>query len=318
MTNTSILDGYRDPDVARKLRDKIQRLSDEIDRDIMIMHVCGSHEWTITHHGVRNLLPERVEVRAGPGCPVCVTPAADIDAAVDLGLEGKTILTYGDMSRAKGSKQSLAEAKTLGGDVRIVYSVHDAVNIAKSQPGKEHVFFAVGFETTAPATAYEILHEPPSNLRFLTSYRYVPSAVAAVSKSPDLRVDAFINAGHASTITGMKAYKACFDETRKPMVFSGFEPLDVMISVAMILTQIRAKEPKMENEYTRSVTWNGNLKAQETMRKVFDLREGYWRGVAVIPSSALELRPEFSHLDAREHYGLTRERESAEFVKSMQ
>jgi len=113
----------------------------------------------------------------------------------------------------------------------------------------------------------------------------------------------------------MRAYKACFDETRKPMVFSGFEPLDVMISVAMILTQIRVKEPKMDNEYTRSVTWDGNLKAQETMRKVFDLREGYWRGVAVIPSSALELRPEFSHLDAREHYGLTRERESAEFVK---
>lgn len=316
MTSMSVLDGYRDPDVAKKLRDKIQRLSDEIDRNILIMHVCGSHEWTITHHGVRNLLPERVEVRAGPGCPVCVTPAADIDAAVDLALDGKTILTYGDMSKAKGSKQSLAEAKTFGGDVRIVYSVHDAVKIAESQPEKEHVFFAVGFETTAPATAYEILHRPPYNLRFLTSYRYVPSAVMAVSRSPDLRVDAFINAGHATTITGMKAYRECFDECRKPMVFSGFEPLDVMISVAMILTQIRDKDPKMENEYTRSVTWDGNLKAQETMQEVFDLHEGYWRGVAVIPNSALDLKAEFSHLDAREHYGLTRRGESAEFVKN--
>jgi len=311
-----VLDGYRDPELAKKIASAINRLSQDIGRSILIMHVCGSHEWTITHHGVRSLLPQTVEVRAGPGCPVCVTPAADIDAAVDLALSGKTILTYGDMTRAKGSKQSLAEAKTLGGDVRIVYSVHDAVKIAESQPGREFVFFAVGFETTAPATAYEVLQGPPSNLRFLTSYRYVPSAVQAVSRSPDLRVDAFINAGHASTITGMKAYKPCFDECRKPMVFSGFEPLDVFISVAMILRQIRDNEPEMENEYTRSVTWEGNVKAQETMQKVFDLHEGYWRGVAMIPNSALDLKTEFSHLDARKHYGLTQRHESAEFVRN--
>ena len=316
MITLSVLDGYRDPELAKRLKSKINRLSEDIGRDILIMHVCGSHEWTITHHGVRSLLPESVEVRAGPGCPVCVTPAADIDAAVDLALDGKTVLTYGDMSRAKGSKQSLTEAKTLGGDVRIVYSVHDAVKIAKSRPEKEFVFFAVGFETTAPATAYEILQEPPSNLRFLTSYRYVPSAVEAVSRSPDLRVDAFINAGHASTITGMKAYKPCFDGCRKPMVFSGFEPLDVLISVTMILTQIRDNEPKMENEYTRSVTWEGNVKAQQTMEKVFDLHEGYWRGVATIPNSALDLKPEVSHLDARRHYRLTQKQESADFLKN--
>ncbi len=312
----SVLDGYRDADLATGLKSRISRLSEEIDRSILIMHVCGSHEWTITHHGVRSLLPDAVEVRAGPGCPVCVTPAADIDAAVDLALGGKTLLTYGDMSRAKGSKQSLAEAKTLGGDVRVVYSVHDAVKIAQSLPEREFVFFAVGFETTAPATAYEILRDPPSNLRFLTSYRYVPSAVEAVSRSPDLRVDAFINAGHASTITGMKAYKPCFDECRKPMIFSGFEPLDILISVTMILTQIRNNEPKMENEYTRSVTWEGNLKAQETMQKVFDLHDGYWRGVATIPNSALDLKAEFAHLDAREHYGLVREDEQAGFVRN--
>ena len=310
------MDGYRDAGLAKKLKSRISRLSEENGRNILIMHVCGSHEWTITHHGVRSLLPDAVEVRAGPGCPVCVTPAADIDAAVDLALGGKTLLTYGDMSRAKGSKQSLAEAKTLGGDVRIVYSVHDAVKIAESRPEKEFVFFAVGFETTAPATAYEILRGPSSNLRFLTSYRYVPSAVEAVSRSPDLRVDAFINAGHASTITGMKAYKPCFDECRKPMAFSGFEPLDILISVAMIMTQIRSNEPKMENEYTRSVTWEGNLKAQETMHKVFDLHDGYWRGVATIPNSALDLKAEFSRLDAREHYGLAHKDERAGFVRN--
>jgi len=311
----SVLEGYRDAALAERVRSKIARLSEQVGRDVLIMHVCGSHEWTITHHGVRSLLPETVEVRAGPGCPVCVTPAADIDAAVDLALDGKTVLTYGDMSRAKGSKQSLAEAKTLGGDVRIVYSVHDAVKIARSQPNREFAFFAVGFETTAPATAYEILHEPPANLRFLTSYRYVPSAVEAVSRSQDLRVDGFINAGHASTVTGMKAYKRCFDECRKPMVFSGFEPLDVLVSVAMILSQIRDNSPKMENEYTRAVTWEGNVRAQETMMKAFDLCEGYWRGVAIIPNSALDLRAEFSHMDAREYYGIADSRESPEFVK---
>ncbi len=315
MTHLSILDGYRDPDLAKRLRNKIDELSNAIGQSILIMHVCGSHEWTITHHGVRSLLPERVEVRAGPGCPVCVTPAADIDAAVDLALQGKTILTYGDMSRAKGSKHSLAQAKTLGGDVRVVYSVHDAVNIARSYPEREFVFFAVGFETTAPATAYEILQGPPPNLRFLTSYRYVPGAVMAVSRSPDLQVDAFINAGHASTITGMKAYKSCFGECHKPMVFSGFEPLDVLISAAMILTQIQDKEPKMENEYTRSVTWEGNLRAQDMMRRAFDLQDGYWRGVAVIPDSALDIKAEFSHLDARKHYELTEKDEDAEFAK---
>ncbi|HXZ98334.1 MAG TPA: hydrogenase formation protein HypD [Candidatus Acidoferrum sp.] len=312
----SILEGYRDADLAKKLQNTINRLSEEIGRRILIMHVCGSHEWTITHHGVRSLLPDGVEVRAGPGCPVCVTPAADIDAAVGLALDGKVILTYGDMSRAKGSKQSLAEARTLGGDVRVVYSVHDAVKIATSRLDKEFIFFAVGFETTAPATAYEILQGPPSNLRFLTCYRYVPSAVETVSRSPDFRADAFINAGHASTVTGMKAYKPCFDECHKPMVFSGFEPLDVLISIAMILRQIRNNEPKMENEYTRSVTWDGNLKAQDTMWKAFNLQEGYWRGVAMIPNSALDLKAEFSELDAREHYELTTKYDSPGFARN--
>ncbi len=312
----SVLEGYRDADLARRVEGRIAELSKEIRRNVMIMHVCGSHEWTITHHGVRSLLPETVEVRAGPGCPVCVTPAADIDAAVDLALNGKTLLTYGDMSRAKGSGQSLAEAKTLGGDVRVVYSVHDAVQIAKAQPNHEFVFFAVGFETTAPATAYEILHGPPSNLRFLTSYRYVPSAVEAISRSQDLRVDGFINAGHASTVTGMKAYKPCFDECHKPMVFSGFEPLDVLISVAMILTQIRDSSPKMENEYTRAVTWEGNLRAQETLMRAFDLRDGYWRGIAIIPNSALDLKSEFARMDARQHYGLLGGVDNPEFAKN--
>ncbi len=278
------------------------------------MHVCGSHEWTITHYGIRTLLPENVEVRAGPGCPVCVTPAADIDSAVRLSLEGKTVLTYGDMSKAKGSNMSLFEAKAAGGDVRVVYSVHDAVRMAEANPEREFIFFAVGFETTAPPTAYEILKSPPPNLTFLVSYRYVPPAVGAVATSPDLEVDGFINAGHASTITGMKAYQPYFQQTRKPMVFSGFEPVDVLISIAMLLKQVADGAPKMENEYTRSVTWEGNIRAQAAMDKVFDRVDGYWRGVATIPESGFKVRDEFIEHDARYRFGLKETPDSEQFV----
>lgn len=309
-----ILEGYRDPALAKKLRVEIERLAQAVDEHVLIMHVCGSHEWTITHFGIRTLLPDNVEVRAGPGCPVCVTPAADIDAAVRLSLEGKMILTYGDMSRAKGSGMSLFEAKASGGDVRVVYSVHDAVKMAEANPGREHVFFAVGFETTAPPTAYEILKGPPPNLTFLTSYRYVPPAVEAVATSPDLAISGFMNAGHASAVTGMKAYDPCFQKTRKPMVFAGFEPVDVLISIAMLLRQIGNGEPKMENEYTRAVTWDGNVRAQAAMDRVFDRVDGYWRGVATIPASGFNMREEFREHDTRARFGLRETPESEQFV----
>jgi hydrogenase expression/formation protein HypD len=309
-----VLEGYRDPDLAKKLRLEIERLARKISEHVILMHVCGSHEWTITHFGIRTLLPGNVEVRAGPGCPVCVTPAADIDDAVRLSLEGRTILTYGDMSRAKGSGMSLFDAKASGGDFRVVYSVHDAVKMAEANPSREHVFFAVGFETTAPPTAYEIMKGPPSNLTFLTSYRYVPPAVEAVATSPDLAISGFINAGHASTVTGMKAYYPCFQETRKPMVFAGFEPVDVMIAVAMLLRQLADREPKMENEYTRAVTWEGNVRAQVAMDKVFDRGDGYWRGVATIPASGFIMREEFRECDARARFGLRERPASEQFV----
>lgn len=310
-----ILEGYRDPALAKRLKAKINALASGLGDSILIMHVCGSHEWTITHYGIRTLLPESVEVRAGPGCPVCITPAADIDAAVELALGGKTLLTYGDMSRAKGTNVSLLDAKSMGADVRLVYSVHDAIEFARKSPDEEFVFFAVGFETTAPPTAYEMIKGPPENLSFLVSYRYVPPAVGAVASSPDMEVDAFINAGHASTVTGMKAYQPYFEATRKPMVFSGFEPLDVLISIAMILRQLRDSEPRMENEYTRSVTWEGNLRAQEAMWKAFDLGEGYWRGVATIPGTGFELKEELRTLDARKRHGLRAISASEQFVE---
>lgn len=299
-----ILSCYRDPVLAKRVIGRIHELAKQFPR-INIMHICGTHEWTITHWGIRTLLPENVEVRAGPGCPVCITPASDIDAAIKLALDEVHVLTYGDVSRAKGSKMiSLEDCRAMGGKVGIVYSFMDAVKIAKSNPSVEYIFLGVGFETTAPLIGYGVLKGLPRNLKVISSHRYVPPAVGLLAESEDLGVDAFINPGHASTISGMKAYKHYFDRCRKPMVFAGFEPLDVLLAIYSILKQLRNREPRMENEYTRSVTWEGNVKAQENLFKVFDLEDGYWRGVAVVPGSVMVFKPQFSRINARNVYGL--------------
>ncbi|ADX82239.1 hydrogenase formation HypD protein [Sulfolobus islandicus HVE10/4] len=299
-----ILKYYKNSTLAKSVTEKIQELAKKIEENISIMHLCGSHEWTITHYGIRALLPENVQVRAGPGCPVCITPARDIDDTVRLALDGVVVMTYGDMSRSKGTTMSLQDAKALGADIRVVYGVQDAVQMAKKESNKQFLFFAVGMDTTAPATAYEILSGVPQNLSFLVSYRYTPAIQGSVMESNVLGIDAFISAGHSATITGMKPYYEYFLRTKKPVVFSGFEPLDVLLSVYMLLRQIYENKPKLENEYTRAVTWEGNVKAQMAMEKVFDLEDGYVRGVAVFPKSGFRIKEEFKHVDAREKFGL--------------
>ncbi len=302
-----LLSKYRDSWLAKKLVQKISEIAKELPK-IRIMHVCGTHEWTITHWGIRTLLPENVEVRAGPGCPVCITPASEIDIAVKLALDGICVLTYGDMSRAKGSKMiSLEDCGAEGGKVKVVYSFMDAIKLAKENPGREYVFLGAGFETTAPIVAYGILKGLPRNLKILSAHRYVPPAVGLLAESKDLGIDAFINPGHASTISGMKAYKPYFDRCSKPMVFAGFEPIDVLLAIYMILKQLREGAPRMENEYRRSVTWEGNLRAQQALWEVFNLEEGYWRGVAVVPESAMIIKDKFSETDARKVYGIKKE-----------
>jgi len=302
-----ILRYYRNPELAKAIVEKINLLAKEIEENVQIMHVCGSHEWTITHYGIRTLLPDNVQIRAGPGCPVCITPATDIDDAVKLALDGVTVVTYGDMSRSRGTKMSLQDAKALGADVRVVYGVQDVVTMARREPNKDFLFFAVGMDTTAPATAFEILKGVPQNVSFLVSYRYTPSIQGSVMESNVLGIDAFISAGHSATVTGMKPYYEYFLRTKKPVVFSGFEPIDVLLSIYMILKQIKEGKPKMENEYTRAVTWEGNVKAQEVMEKVFDLDDGYVRGVAVFPKAGFRLKGEFKDVDAREKYGLRKD-----------
>ena len=301
-----ILKEYRDPILARKLIEKIKLLARKLENRVLIMHVCGTHEWTITHYGIRYVLPENIEVRAGPGCPVCILPAKDIDAVIDLALEENlSVITYGDVSRAKGARGlSLEDARSLGLDLRVVYSLQDAFTIARRESSRRFLFFGVGFDTTCPSTAYMILRGPPSNMMFYSSYRYVPPAVGWLLELEDLEVDGFITPGHSGTVTGMKPYKKYFDRNPRPMVFSGFEPIDVLISILMVLRQLVKREYRIENEYTRSVRWEGNTLAMSTALKVFELEDGLWRGIGVIGESAFEFRREYRSVDAREIYGI--------------
>jgi hydrogenase expression/formation protein HypD len=294
---------FRDPDLAKRIAEKIREIAPKKET-VKICHVCGTHEWTITHFGIRSLLPANIEVIAGPGCPVCIVPASEIDEAVQLAFKGVTVTCFGDVLRVPSSKMSLLEAKAEGADVRVVYSVSDAVNMAEKEPDKEFSFFAIGFETTAPSTAVEILKKPPENLSFLVSHRLIPPAMKMLVEMKDLSLNGFIAPGHVSTIIGLKPYEVFPRFYSMPTVVVGFEPLDVLFSVYMILKQLREGKPQLENEYTRAVQWKGNTKAQELMQKVFDVVDGNWRGLGTIPSSKFMLDEEYVAYDAHLKHGV--------------
>ena len=297
---------FRDPALAKKAADHIRNLAPF--HSIKFCHVCGTHEWTITQYGLRSLLPESVDVIAGPGCPVCVLPAAEIDEAIFLALKGVTLVTFGDLLRVPGSEGSLQEARASGGDVRIVYGLGDAVKMAEREPDKDFVFFAIGFETTAPSTAVEVLNKPPENFSFLVAHRLIPPAMELLLGVGDLHIDGFIAPGHVSTIIGIRPYEIFPKAYHMPTVVAGFEPLDVLFALSMLLQQIKEGEARLENEYKRSVTREGNIKAQKLMQNVFNVVDGHWRGLGKLPLSALALREEFATYDARKKYGIRIER----------
>ncbi|MEM3464496.1 MAG: hydrogenase formation protein HypD, partial [Candidatus Bathyarchaeia archaeon] len=292
---------FRDPETAKRVTEKIREIAPKKET-VKICHVCGTHEWTITHFGIRSLLPETVEVIAGPGCPVCVTPASEIDEAIQLAKKGVTVACFGDVLRVPGSEGSLLDAKADGADVRVVYGVGDAVKMARQEPNKEFAFFAIGFETTAPSTAAEVLHKPPLNLSFLVSHRLIPPAMELLLGIGDLHIDGFIAPGHVSTIIGLKPYEIFPKTYRMPTVIAGFEPLDVLFAIYMILKQFKEGKARLENEYTRAVNSEGNLKAQQLMKEAFETVDGGWRGLGVLPNSALKLKKEFAYYDAREKF----------------
>jgi hydrogenase expression/formation protein HypD len=296
-------DMFRNREVANKILKEIFKL--DPGRKIKIMHVCGSHEVTVRKYGLRSLLPDWVEIIAGPGCPVCVTTSTEIDEAIELAKQGHTITTFGDMFRVPGSSVSIADAKTEGADVRIIYGAPDAVDLARRNPEKEVVHVAIGFETTAPTIASELLRKPPPNFSLLVCHRLIPPAMQFMLSSGEVGLDGFLCPGHVSTIIGSKPYEPISENYRVPQVIAGFEPIDVLLGVWMLLKQVNDGRHEVEIEYTRSVRPEGNMIAQEKMRQVFEVVDKSWRGFPIIPVSALELRSDFENFDAHERFDIS-------------
>jgi hydrogenase expression/formation protein HypD len=249
-------------------------------------------------------LPENVEVIAGPGCPVCIVPAAEIDEAVILAQKGVVVTCFGDALRVPGSQSSLLEAKATGADVRIVYAVSDAVEMAKKEPAKQFAFFAMGFETTAPSTAVEALGSLPDNFSFLVSHRLIPPAMELLLGVGDLQIDGFIAPGHVSAIIGLKPYELFPRVYRMPTVVAGFEPIDVLMAIYMLVKQVSEGTARLENEYPRVVKYEGNTKALEMMNRAFTVTAGNWRGIGRLPDSALQLRESLKDFDARSKFNV--------------
>ncbi len=294
---------YRDPELARSIAQKIRNIAPK-DNKVKFCHVCGTHEWTITHFGLRSMLPQNVEVIAGPGCPVCIVPAAEVDEAVQLAKNGVVVTCFGDLLRVPGSSLSLMDAKAEGAEVKVVYSMSDAVKMAQVEPSKEFVFFAVGFETTAPSTAVEVLKRPPANFSFLVSHRLIPPAMELLLGVGDLNIEGFIAPGHVSVIIGLKPYELFPRVYRMPTIVAGFEPVDVLMSIYMLLRQVKQRDARLENEYGRIVKPEGNPKALAAIAKTFEVTAGNWRGIGRLPDSSLKLRKDFAEYDARLKFGV--------------
>ena len=306
MTELKLADlyqGFRHPLTIQLLAQKIRSLASQLKQPIKIMEVCGGHTHTIMKYGLSQLLPSNIEFVHGPGCPVCIMPKERIDQAIALAQMPNTILlTLGDMIRVPGSKTSLAKQRALGADIRALYSPLDAIQIAKENSDKTVVFFAIGFETTTPMTAAVIKQAQQlnlSNLYFHINHVLVPPAVEAILADQHHQIDALIGPSHVSVISGAKIYQPISQRHQMPIAVSGFEPVDVMQSILMIVQQLLNNQHKVEIQYSRAVTFDGNLKAQQLIESYLQLRPHFrWRGLGDIHLSALRLRDEFAHLDA--------------------
>ncbi len=299
------LDEYRDPEVARRYVEAIRRA---VTRPWTLMEVCGGQTHAIVRHGLDRLLPQEVTLLHGPGCPVCVTPIGQIDQAVYLaGLPEVILCSFGDMLRVPGSGTDLLGARAAGGDVRVVYSPLDALTLARAHPERQVVFFAVGFETTAPANALAVAlarRQGVKNFSLLVSHVLVPPALEALLSSPRNRVQGFLAAGHVCTIMGYREYQPLACRYRVPIVVTGFEPLDLLQGILMCLHQLEEGRFEVENQYSRSVSAAGNLQARELLEEIFEVVPRRWRGLGEIPGSGLGLRAGWRDFDARHRFGL--------------
>ena len=302
-----LYDGFRQSDVIKKYAFLIEQESKKLPSPLHIMEVCGGHTHTIMKYGLKQLLPSNVNFIHGPGCPVCVMPKERIDHAYTLALLDDVILvTLGDMIKVPGSLGSLQDARSKGADVRFVYSPLDCLKIASQNPTKKIIFFAIGFETTTPMTSAlidQVIKKKIPNIFFHINHITVPEAMRALLDDPTNKIDAFIGPSHVSVISGSKIYDEFPKIYKKPVVVSGFEPLDVMESVLMIVKQFTQNRCELEVEYSRSVSFEGNITAQKLNDTYFETKESFrWRGLGDIPKSALKLRDQFAHLDAEVIY----------------
>jgi hydrogenase expression/formation protein HypD len=299
------IDEYRDARIARGLA---KAIADCARHNCVLMEICGGQTHTIMRYGLDELLPRQVELVHGPGCPVCVTPLETIDKAIALALRPEVILvSYGDMLRVPGSELDLFRAKARGANVRIVYSPTEALTIARANPASKIVFLAIGFETTAPANAmavWQARRERLTNFSMLVSHVLVPPAMRALLTSPQNRVQGLIAPGHVCTVMGCQEYEALVRDFALPIVVGGFEPVDLLEAILMLVKQLERHEARLENQYVRSVSREGNLPAQRIMQEVFEITDQKWRGIGPIPRSGLRLRPEFSAYDANQVFEL--------------
>jgi hydrogenase expression/formation protein HypD len=296
---------YRDEKIARALAAEIAH---HTTRPWVLMEICGGQTHTIMRYGLDELLPQGLELVHGPGCPVCVTPLETIDTAIELASRPEVILvSYGDMLRVPGSRSDLFQAKAAGATVKVVYSPTEAVKIAHENPDRKIVFLAIGFETTAPANAmaaWQAKREGLTNFSLLVSHVLVPPAIRGLLTSPSNRVQAFIAPGHVCTIMGCGEYEALVRDFAVPIVVGGFEPVDLLQAILMLVQQLEAGKAKLENQYVRSVSYQGNLAAQQIMKEVFEIADQKWRGIGLIPHSGLKLKEEYAAYDAARVFGL--------------
>lgn len=297
---------FRNAEVARKIADRLA--ARKLERTVRLMEVCGTHTVAIWKHGIRQLLPEGITLLSGPGCPVCVTTNADVDLAIALARRPDvTLATFGDMLKVPGSYSSLQQAKAEGAGIRIVYSPLDALRIAQDNPSTSVVFFAVGFETTAPTIAASVLEaerQELDNFYIISVHKLIPPAMKALLDSGEVRIDGFICPGHVSSIIGARAYEFIANDYGIPCVISGFEPLDVLQSIDMLVAQINERRASVEIEYSRAVRREGNKVALELLHRVFEIADADWRGMGILSRSGLKLRPEYSRYDAEQVFDI--------------
>lgn len=299
------IDEYRNQKLAQKL---ISAIKKSAIKKINIMDVCGTHTVAIFKNGISDLLPEEVTHLSGPGCPVCVTPPEDVDKAIELSREKDIImLTFGDMMKVPGSSSSLEKEKSQGRDIRVVYSALDALEIAQKNPNKKVVFFGVGFETTAPtiATVVDVAREKKiKNFYIISAHKLIPPAMKALLDMGEVKIDGFICPGHVSTIIGSRPYNFIADEYNIPCVIAGFEPIDILQAIYMIITQINLGNSIVEIQYSRSVRPEGNRMAQKILSKVFEKCDASWRGLGKIPMSGLRLKKSYARFDAEKIFSI--------------